>query len=36
MKWATGMIDKDSSNYEEGKQKGYYLNNGATVKWCKL
>jgi alpha-glucosidase (family GH31 glycosyl hydrolase) len=31
--WATSMINTDSSNYQEGKQKGYYLNDGATIKW---
>ncbi len=31
--WATSMINTDSSNYEQGFQKGYYLNKGKTVKW---
>ena len=31
--WATSMIDTDSPNYAEGKAKGYYLNDGKTVKW---
>lgn len=31
--WVTSVIDIDSSNYMEGKAAGYYLNDGATIKW---
>ncbi|KAG2392367.1 hypothetical protein C9374_012619 [Naegleria lovaniensis] len=31
--WTTSVVDTDSPNYNEGKQKGYYLNDGETVKW---
>ena len=31
--WATSMVNTDSPNYQEGKDKGYYLNHGATIKW---
>ena len=31
--WVTSVVNVDSSNYNEGKEKGYYLNSGSTVKW---
>jgi len=31
--WATSMVNDDSSNFAEGKEKGYFLNNGSTLKW---
>jgi alpha-glucosidase (family GH31 glycosyl hydrolase) len=27
------MINVDSSNYNEAKQKNFFLNNGTTIKW---
>jgi len=33
MLWATCMVNEDASNFQEGKDKGYYLSNGKTVKW---
>jgi alpha-glucosidase (family GH31 glycosyl hydrolase) len=31
--WATGMVNLDSSNYKEGYDNNYYLNNGTSVRW---
>ncbi len=31
--WATCMVNTDSPNFQEGKDKGYFLSHGATVKW---
>ena len=33
--WATSMVDTDSSNYEDGKSKGYYVKGLTTdlIKW---
>lgn len=31
--WATSVVDEDAPNYKEGYDKGYYLNDGSTVKW---
>ena len=31
--WVTSVVDTDSSNYDEGKEKGYYLNDGRKLKW---
>lgn len=31
--WATSMVDDDSSNFKEAKEKGYLLNNGFLIKW---
>lgn len=31
--WVTSMVNIDSSNYKEGLEKGYYLNDGKTAKW---
>ena len=31
--WATSMIDTDSSNYAEGLSKGFFVSDGATIKW---
>ena len=31
--WITSMINNDSSNFNEGKQKGYFLNDGKLVDW---
>ena len=27
------MVNNDSSNFNEGKEKGYYLNDGKLIKW---
>lgn len=29
--WATSMIDTDSPNFKEGKEKGYYVSLGTPV-----
>jgi alpha-glucosidase (family GH31 glycosyl hydrolase) len=31
--WITSTINNDSTNFNEGKQKGYFLNNGKLVSW---
>lgn len=31
--WATSMVNVDSPSYQEGKDKGYYLNGGKTIHW---
>ena len=31
--WITSTINNDSTNFIEGKQKGYYLSDGKTVDW---
>eukprot|EP01080_Neovahlkampfia_damariscottae_P002516 gene2516-3222_t len=31
--WVTSMVNLDSSNYKEGYQNNFYLNNGTSVKW---
>lgn len=31
--WATSIINETASNFSEGKEKGYFLSNGQTVKW---
>ncbi len=31
--WAASNIDEDAEIFQEGKDKGYYLSNGKTVKW---
>ncbi len=31
--WATSVINDTASNFQEGKDKGYFLSNGKTVKW---
>ena len=31
--WVTCMINEDAPCFQEGKDKGYYLSNGKTVKW---
>jgi len=31
--WVTSMVDTDSSNFAEGLEKGYFLNEGETIKW---
>ncbi len=31
--WATSVVNEGASNFQEGKDKGYYLSNGKTVKW---
>ncbi|MEI6579067.1 MAG: TIM-barrel domain-containing protein [Eubacteriales bacterium] len=31
--WATCMVNKGASNFQEGKDKGYYISNGRTIKW---
>ena len=33
MIWVTCMTNEKASNYAEAKQKGYFLNDGKTVKW---
>ena len=33
MMWATSVINEDASNFQEAKDKGYFLSNGKTVKW---
>ncbi len=31
--WATSMINETASNYQEAYDKGYFVGNGAKVKW---
>ncbi|MGI6745488.1 MAG: Alpha-xylosidase [Firmicutes bacterium ADurb.Bin300] len=31
--WATSVINETASNFQEGKDKGYFLSGGKTVKW---
>jgi alpha-glucosidase (family GH31 glycosyl hydrolase) len=31
--WITSTINVESSNFNEGKDKGYFLNNGKLIKW---
>lgn len=31
--WGTCMINEDAPNFQEGKDKGYYVGFGQTVKW---
>lgn len=31
--WVTSMVNKESSNYVEAKEKGYLLNEGQLAKW---
>lgn len=31
--WATSMVNDTASNFQEGKDNGYFLSNGKTVKW---
>ncbi len=31
--WATSIVNETASNYQEGKEKGYFLSNGKAVKW---
>lgn len=31
--WITSTINNDSTNFMEGKQKGYYLSDGKLIKW---
>jgi len=31
--WATSIVNETASNYQEGKDKGYFLSGGRTVKW---
>mgnify|MGYP001405830881 CR=1 FL=1 len=31
--WATCMVNEDAPNFQEGKDKGYYVSNGRTIKW---
>ena len=31
--WVTSVVNNDSNTYQEGKQKGYFLNDGQVVKW---
>jgi hypothetical protein len=33
MMWTTCMVNEDAPNFQEGKDKGYYISNGRTVKW---
>lgn len=33
MMWATSIVNETASNYQEGKEKGYFLSGGKTVKW---
>ncbi|MDR3313940.1 MAG: hypothetical protein LBS96_05730 [Oscillospiraceae bacterium] len=33
MLWASSMVNETASNYQEGKEKGYFLSGGKTVKW---
>lgn len=33
MMWITSVINENASNYAEAKEKGYFLNEGKTVKW---
>lgn len=31
--WVTSMVNNDSSNFNEGKEKGYFLNDGKLISW---
>jgi alpha-glucosidase (family GH31 glycosyl hydrolase) len=31
--WATSIVNDTASNFQEGKDKGYFLSNGKTVEW---
>ena len=31
--WATCMVNEGASNFQEGKDKGYYISSGRTIKW---
>lgn len=31
--WATSIVNDTASNFQEGKDKGYFLSGGKTVKW---
>lgn len=31
--WATSIVNETASNFNEGKDNGYFLSNGQTVKW---
>ncbi len=31
--WATSVVNETASNYQQGKENGYFLNGGKTVKW---
>lgn len=31
--WATSIVNETASNYQEGKDKGYFLSKGKTIKW---
>lgn len=31
--WVTSVINSESSNYQEAKEKGYLLNEGQPIKW---
>jgi len=31
--WATSVVNENASNFQEAFDKGYFLNNGKTVKW---
>ena len=33
MLWTTCMVNEGAPNFQEGKDKGYYLSKGKTVKW---
>ncbi|MDR1464946.1 MAG: hypothetical protein LBJ11_06575 [Oscillospiraceae bacterium] len=33
MLWATSMVNETASNFQEAKDKGYFLSGGKTVKW---
>ena len=31
--WVTSLVNNDSSNFKEAKEKGYFLNKGGLIKW---
>jgi len=31
--WTSCMVNEGAENFQEGKDKGYYLNDGKTLKW---
>ena len=31
--WVTSMVNNDSSNFNEGKENGYFLNDGKLINW---
>ncbi|MGI6773614.1 MAG: hypothetical protein GX264_09385 [Clostridiales bacterium] len=31
--WATSVVNEEAPNFQEGKEKGYFLSGGRTVKW---